>query len=64
MQEAEKALLNADDVANLLGVKLTTAYRIIRDLNKKLAESGKLVVRGRVNKQYLLKALDVSDVGN
>ena len=63
MQEVEKALLNAEDVAELLGVKLTTAYRVIRDLNKKLAESGKLVIRGRVNKQYLLKTLDTSDVG-
>lgn len=61
-QELEKVLLNADDVCKMLGVKPTTAYRIIRECNQRLKESGELIVRGRVNKQYLLKVLDVSNV--
>lgn len=62
IKTAERYLLNADEVAEMLGVAKNTAYSIIRDCNEKLAKAGKLVVRGRVNKQYLLKTLDVSDI--
>lgn len=62
MIETEKYLLNANDVVDLLGVKLPTAYKIIREGNAQLAKAGKLTIRGKINKHYLLKMLDVSGV--
>lgn len=62
MIESEKYLLNANDVVNLLGVKRHTAYKIIRDANIRLAKAGKLTIRGKINRRYLLKMLDVSEV--
>ena len=62
MIESEKYLLNANDVVDLLGVKRPTAYKIIRDANMRLAKAGKLTVRGKINRRYLLKMLDVSEV--
>lgn len=62
MIEREKYLLSATDVVEMLGVKLPTAYKIIRDGNAQLAKSGKLTIRGKINRKYLLKMLDVSEV--
>ena len=55
----EKILLNAQDVSELLGVKLCMAYKVIREGNKELAAAGKLVIRGKINRKYLYKKLDV-----
>lgn len=41
-----------DDVMNMLEVKETKAYQIIRKLNNELKEKGKIVVAGRVSKKY------------
>mgnify|MGYP002770432761 CR=1 FL=1 len=54
--EQEKALMTAQEVAALLGVKMCMAYRIIREA------AGKLTVRGRVNRKYLFKKLDIEGV--
>lgn len=62
MIEHEKYLLSASDIVTLLGVKKPTAYKIIRDGNAQLAKAGKLTIRGKINKRYLLKMLDVSEV--
>lgn len=62
MIESEKYLLNANDVVDLLGVKRPTAYKIIREGNAQLAKAGKLTIRGKINRRYLLKMLDVSEV--
>ncbi len=55
----EKYLMTAAEVSQLLGVKKSMAYQIIRECNAELKAMGKLVIRGRVNKKYLEKKLDV-----
>ncbi|WP_293813056.1 DNA-binding protein [uncultured Phascolarctobacterium sp.] len=62
MIDSEKYLLSASDIVTMLGVKKPTAYKIIRDGNAQLAKAGKLTIRGKINKHYLLKMLDVSEV--
>lgn len=62
MIETEKYLLSANDVVEMLGVKRPTAYKIIREGNAQLAKAGKLTIRGKINRRYLLKMLDVSEV--
>lgn len=48
-----KALLSADDIITILGVKRSRAYAIIKSLNEELAKEGYYTVSGRVNKAYL-----------
>lgn len=55
----EKYLLDAHEVSALLGVKIGMAYAIIRRLNSELEKMGKIVIRGKVNKKYLLSKLEV-----
>ena len=62
MIETKKYLLSANDVVEMLGVKRPTAYKIIREGNAQLAKAGKLTIRGKINRRYLLKMLDVSEV--
>jgi transposase len=42
----------AADVASMLGVSETTAYRIIRGLNEELKQQGKITVAGKISKRY------------
>ena len=58
----EKALLTAAEVAEMLGCKMCMAYKVIRDCNEELKAAGKLTIRGKVNRKYLLKKLDVEEV--
>lgn len=58
----DKIMLTANDVSQLLGIKLYLSYKIIRDANEELRRAGKLTIRGRVNREYLLKKLDVSNL--
>ncbi|MBR6511619.1 MAG: DNA-binding protein [Phascolarctobacterium sp.] len=51
-------LIGADEVAAILGVKISTAYKVIRTLNSQLEARGKVTVRGKINRRYLLKMVD------
>lgn len=42
----------ASDVATILDVSETTAYRIIKKLNQELKDQGKITVAGKVSKKY------------
>lgn len=60
--QRETALMTAAEVAELLGVKLCMAYKIIRECNEELKAAGKITVRGKVNRKFLFKKLDVEGV--
>ena len=49
---ANKRFLTATDVAELLDVSRSTAYRIIKRLNDELNKAGKLTVAGQVSAKY------------
>ena len=51
---SEPILIGAKEVCQLLGIKLSRAYAIIRQLNKQLKKEGKITISGRINKQYLI----------
>ena len=59
VQQPEKMLLNAKEVAAILGVKVSYAYKVIKKLNDELKAANKLVVAGKINKNYLFKKLEV-----
>ena len=51
----KKYLLNADDVADRLGVSKAKAYKVIRELNEELQEMGFIIISGRLPRTYLEK---------
>ncbi len=55
-------ILTAEQVADLCKVKVGKAYQIIRELNEELKKEGYITIRGRINKDYLLKRLGIEEV--
>lgn len=53
----EKLFLTSNEVADLLNISQQQAYKIIRDMNKQLAENGFLILRGRINKKYFMEQI-------
>ena len=47
-----KRFLTATDVAELLDVSRSTAYRIIKRLNDELNKAGKITMAGKVSAKY------------
>ncbi|MBR5363546.1 MAG: DNA-binding protein [Oscillospiraceae bacterium] len=52
---SKKLYLNAEEVAETMGISVAFAYKIMRELNAELKQKGYIVVSGRVNKQYFLE---------
>lgn len=49
---SEKRYYTALEVGKMIGVGRTSAYSIIRKLNKELSDSGYIVVDGKISKDY------------
>jgi len=47
-----KRFLDVKDVAAYMGVSISMAYRIIRNLNNELSRQGYVTVAGRVSRAY------------
>lgn len=45
-------MMTAQDVVDILGVSKGHAYKIIRQLNRELEDSGYIVVSGKIPKAY------------
>ena len=51
----EKTLfMRAAEVAEVLGVSETYAYKLIKKLNEELKAKGYLVIEGRLNREYFM----------
>lgn len=55
MTEENKIYITASELAEMLGVSVGHAYKIIRKLNQELAEQGFMVIAGKVPRRYLEK---------
>lgn len=53
----ENLFLDSKEVAAILKVSQPKAYKVIREMNEKLAEHGFLTIRGRINKQYFYEQI-------
>lgn len=47
--------MRVDEVAEILGVSKSYAYKIVKKLNNELKEKGFLTISGRVNKKYFME---------
>jgi len=46
------AFIKVDEVAQVLGISKSYAYKIVREMNNDLKQRGFLTIAGRVSKQY------------
>lgn len=52
VEKQESKFLNAKDIASILDISESSAYRIIRKLNQELTQQGKIVIPGKISKRY------------
>lgn len=48
----EKIYYSAEDVAKMLGVSMRKSYKILREMNKELAEKCFLTIAGKITVEY------------
>lgn len=53
--ETTRKMLNAKEVAELLDISNSYAYKVIDQLNKELEKAGYLTIHGKVDSLYLKK---------
>ncbi|MBR3933423.1 MAG: LysR family transcriptional regulator [Clostridia bacterium] len=53
----DKLFMRADEVAELLEVSQTYAYKLIKKLNNELRAKGYLVIEGRLNREYFMEKI-------
>lgn len=51
----KKLFYNVNDIIELYGVKKSSAYRIIQEINEELSKQGFYTQRGVVNAEYFRK---------
>ena len=51
----ERQFMTGQEVADALGVSISTGYKIIRKLNEQLGEMGYVTIPGKVSRQYFLE---------
>lgn len=47
-----QTFLNAEQVADELGISKPFAYKVIRELNEELKEKGFVIIAGRISTKY------------
>lgn len=55
MTENNKIYITASELADMLGVSVGHAYKLIRKLNQELEKDGFLVIAGKVPRRYFEK---------
>ena len=55
MTTTNKTFITAPEMAEIMGVSVGHAYKVIRSMNEELKKSGYLVIAGKVPKTYFEK---------
>lgn len=51
-ESSQSKFVTAEEVASIWGISTSTAYRMIRNLNKELEAQGFLTIAGKVSRRY------------
>ncbi|MFA6667369.1 MAG: DNA-binding protein [Bacilli bacterium] len=51
--------LKADDVAEILKISKSFAYRVIKEMNEDLVKQGKIIIKGRVSERYFYERMGI-----
>lgn len=54
---AESIFMRVSEVAEELGVSQSYAYKLVRQLNKELAETGCIIILGRIDRKFFHEKL-------
>ena len=54
---AESIFMRVSEVAKELGVSQSYAYKLVRQLNKELAETGCIIIPGRIDRKFFHEKL-------
>lgn len=57
----EKMYLTAQDCAELLGISLSHSYKLVRMMNRELAEQNYITIAGKVPRAYFFKKYYVGE---
>ena len=49
---SDKNFLDVNDVSAYMGVSISMAYKVIRELNKELSNLGYITVQGRISRKF------------
>lgn len=52
MKNDNTTFYTANEIASILGISASSAYRIIRELNHELHLKGFIVIRGKISRKY------------
>lgn len=52
-------MIGATEVSELLSIKKSRAYKVIRDLNAKHKKQGKYTISGKISRKFLLESLGI-----
>lgn len=47
--------MSVDEVANVLCVSKSSAYKLIQRLNKEMSQKGYITISGRINREYFFE---------
>lgn len=54
----ESLMYTAKDVAVMLSVSVSKAYKLIQHLNAELERQGKITIRGKISRRYFDKKME------
>ena len=60
---AEQSFIRVEEVAEMLGVSKSYAYKVVQKLNAELKSMGYLTISGRISKQYFLEKVCYGEKG-
>lgn len=52
-------LIGVEEVQKILDCSKPKAYQVMRELNEEFKEKGYITIRGKINKNYLLKRIGI-----
>ena len=55
MTQESTLFITASELASMLGISIGQAYKIIRKLNRELADDGFLIIAGKIPRRYFEK---------
>ena len=61
MNAKDDVFVRSAELQEILGVKRTKAFLIIKQLNKELAAKGYITIRGRVPRKYFYERLGITE---
>lgn len=53
----DKVYITAEEVMELWGVKITSAYKLIRECNKELKKQGCICISGKCPRKFFMKKM-------